>query len=311
MSKLLNSFILLKKHIQEDLSNIKKTVSENERIATEFNVASRIQSNMLKTDFEEFAKNKDFEIWGFMNPAREVGGDFYDYFEIDEDNIGFVIGDVSGKGVPATLFMVKTMYLIRNHSKFKESPNEVFENINDLSCRRNDGELFVTSWFGKLNVKTGKLTFVNAGHNQPLIKQSLNENKGNKENNLENGNPTDPNNGNNNSDNNSNVFEYLKTRPNLVLGGMEGIPYTEHTLNLKKGDIIFLYTDGITEANNNYQGFYGEDRLKETINRHKDKNLDKILENIKNDVYEFCKNKNQFDDMTMLILKYNGSDRNG
>ena len=311
MSKLLNSFILLKKHIQEDLSNIKKTVSENERIATEFNVASRIQSNMLKTDFEEFAKNKDFEIWGFMNPAREVGGDFYDYFEIDEDNIGFVIGDVSGKGVPATLFMVKTMYLIRNHSKFKESPNEVFENVNDLSCRRNDGELFVTSWFGKLNVKTGKLTFVNAGHNQPLIKQSLNENKGNKENNLENGNPTDPNNGNNNSDNNSNVFEYLKTRPNLVLGGMEGIPYTEHALNLKKGDIIFLYTDGITEANNNYQGFYGEDRLKETINRHKDKNLDKILENIKNDVYEFCKNKNQFDDMTMLILKYNGSDRNG
>ena len=155
------------------------------------------------------------------------------------------------------------------------------------------------------------MTFVNAGHNQPLIKQSLNENKGNKENNLENGNPTDPNNGNNNSDNNSNVFEYLKTRPNLVLGGMEGIPYTEHTLNLKKGDIIFLYTDGITEANNNYQGFYGEDRLKETINRHKDKNLDKILENIKNDVYEFCKNKNQFDDMTMLILKYNGSDRNG
>ena len=337
ISRLIDSFIHLKNNIQENLRNIRSITAEKERIGTEFNVANKIQSNMLKRDFEEFSKGKSFEIYGFMNPAREVGGDFYDYFQIDEDNIGFVIGDVSGKGVPATLFMVKTMYLIRNHSKFKESPNEVFENVNDLSCQRNDGELFITSWFGKLNLKTGKLTFVNAGHNPPLIKQNNVENNENNENNpnttknnenktnnnrnennpntaKNNENKTNNNKNENNSNNaksENNSFEYLKIRPNLVLGGMEGIPYKEHELYLNEGDTIFLYTDGITEANNDYQGFYGEDRLKETINKYENERLDKILENIKNDVYDFCKDENQFDDMTMLILKYNGSESNG
>jgi sigma-B regulation protein RsbU (phosphoserine phosphatase) len=265
---------------------------------------------MLKTDFEEFCKDKGFEIYGFMNPAREVGGDFYDYFQIDDENIGFVIGDVSGKGVPATLFMIKAMYLIRSHSKFNESPNEVFENVNNLLCERNDGELFVTSWFGKLNLKTGKLTFVNAGHNPPLIKQNMDYENREEETNPDNENGIDEYK-DNNASNKSKDFEYLNIRPNLVLGGMEGIQYKEHELNLKTGDILFLYTDGITEANSNYNGFYGEDRLKETINKYGNESLDRIIENIKNDVYEFCRDENQFDDMTMLILKYNGSENNG
>ena len=280
ISRLVKSFVKLRKTIDNFLFEIKKTTIEKERFETEFNVASNIQTHMLKTNFDEFSKDKPFEISAFMNPAKKVGGDFYDFFDIDDEHIGFVIGDVSGKGISATLFMVKTMYLIRNHSKFHKNPKEVYENVNDLSCQRNNEELFVTSWFGKLNIKTGKLTFINAGHEQPLFKEK------------------------------DNSFEYLDVAPNLVLGGMDGIRYTEHELSLNPGDSIFLYTDGITEANNNYQGFFGKNRLQETINQHKNEKLNEILEKIKNEVYEFCNNENQFDDMTMLIIRYDGCENN-
>ncbi len=279
ISKLVNSFVKFRKTIGNYLTEIKKTTIEKEKIETEFNVANNIQTHMLKTDFDEFSKDKPFEISAFMNPAKEVGGDFYDFFDIDDEHIGFVIGDVSGKGIPATLFMVKTMYLIRNHCKFHEKPKEVYENVNDLSCQRNDEELFVTSLFGKLNIKTGKLTFVNAGHEQPLIKEN-------------------------------DAFEYLDINPNFVLGLMEGTTYNEQELSLKPGDSIFLYTDGITDANNDYHGFFGRNRLKETINKHKNENLNEILGKIKNEVYEFCDTENQFDDMTMLIIRYNGCENN-
>lgn len=279
VSRLVGSFFKLKKTIDNNLSKIKKMTIEKERFETEFNVASNIQRNMLKKDFDEFSKDKPFEISAFMSPAKKVGGDFYDFFYIDEEHIGFVIGDVSGKGIPATLFMVKTMYLIRNHSKFHNNLKEVYENVNNLSCQRNNEDLFVTSWFGKLNINTGKLIFVNAGHNQPLIKEKNN-------------------------------FEYLNIRPDFVLGGIDGLDYEEHELNLNPGDMIFLYTDGITEANNNYQGFFGENRLKETLNKYCDESLNEILDKIKNEVYEFCDDEDQFDDMTMLIIKYNGCENN-
>ena len=276
ISRLIESYIKLNKNIEKDLSNLEKTTAEKERIETEFKIANNIQTGMIKTDFDEFSYNKPFEIYGFMNPAKDVGGDFYDYFEIDDENIAFVIGDVSGKGVPATLFMVKTMYLIKNHSKFDLNPENIFENVNNISCMRNDEDLFVTSWFGKLNLNSGKLTFVNAGHNPPLIRQ-------------------------NNGD-----FEYLNSQPNFVLGGIEDIHYNEYELDLNPGDMIFLYTDGITEANDDYNGFYGENRLKTTINNIKDEKLEKIIETVKKDVYQFCNSNSQFDDMTMLIIKYNG-----
>ena len=216
-----------------------------------------------------------------MKPASEVGGDFYDYFKIDEDHVYFVIGDVSGKGIPSTLFMVKTMYLIENHTKFNEDLSQVIEKVNNLAYERNDEELFVTIWLGKLNLKTGKLSYVNAGHNQPLIKQD------------------------------SNNFEYMKTHPNLVLGGMEGIKYNEHEINLNAGDMVFLYTDGVTEANDNYNGFYGQNRLKETINENKNKKLNDIINEITKDIDKFCNNSEQYDDITMLIIKYNGWVENG
>ena len=281
ISRLVDSFELLKGNIGSYLSQIKETSEEKDRIETEFNVASEIQSNMIKTDFEEFSKDREFEIFGFMNPAKEVGGDFYDYFDIDEENIGFAIGDVCGKGIPATLLMVKTMYLIRNHNKINEDPEEAMRNVNKLSCERNDEGLFATTVYGKLNLKSGKLLFVNAGHNPPLIK--------------------------NNSDNN---FEYMDIKPNFVLGEIEQMEYEKEELTLNPGDMIFLYSDGIIEANKDFQGFYGEDRLKDALNNSKDKSLKEIVEGIKDDVYAFCKGEDQFDDMTMLIIKYTGCESN-
>ena len=294
ISNLVESFSSLYQQISYYLERIKKTVADNERIETELNVASNIQSGMLRTDFKEFPKDNSFEIYGFMSPARDVGGDFYDYFQIDENDIGFVIGDVGGKGVPATLFMIKTMYLIRNHNKFMESPKEVFENVNNLSIQRNDEDLSLTSWFGKLNLKTGKLTFVNAGHYNPLIRHSPQENESDES-----------------YANDNNAFEYINTPSNLVLGTIEGISYQQNEFSLNPGDIIFLYTNGIIEANNNFQERYGEDRLKNIIHKYEDESLEEIAKKIKNDVYEFCGDENQFDDMTMLIIKYNGYENGG
>ena len=273
---LVNSFVTLYDKIRNNLNQLQITTSEKEKFETEFDVASNIQSNMLPKNFDEISKNESFEIYAYMKPAREVGGDFYDYFKIDEDNLYFVIGDVSGKGIASTLFMVKTMYLIKDHAKFNEDLSQVIEKVNNLAYERNDKELFVTIWLGKLNLKTGKLSYVNAGHNQPLIKHD------------------------------SDDFEYLETHANLVIGGIEGIQYNEHEINLNAGDMIFLYTDGVTEANDNYNEFYGKNRLKETINKNKTKKLNDIINEVTQDIDKFCNTIEQFDDTTMLIIKYNG-----
>ena len=275
---LIKSFIHSYYNIRNNLNQIQLITSEKEAFKTEFDVASNIQSNMVPKNFGEFTQNKYFEVSGDMKPASEVGGDFYDCFKIDEDHVYFVIGDVSGKGIPATLFMVKTMYLIKNHAKFNDNLSQMIEEVNNLAYERNDEELFVTAWIGKLNLKSGKLSYVNAGHEQPLVKHDT------------------PN------------FEYLDTRQNLVIGGMENIQYREHEIDLNAGDMIFLYTDGITEANDNYDEFYGKTRLKETINKNKNKNISDILDEINNDIAKFCNNE-KFDDTTMMIIKYNGEGR--
>lgn len=277
---LVDSFVKSYYNIRNNLWQIQTTTSEKEIFETEFDVASKIQSNMVPKDFNEFSQDKPFEVYASMKPASEVGGDFYDYFKNDDDNIYFVMGDVSGKGIPATLFMVKTMYLIKNHSKFNDDLSQMIEKVNNLAYERNDEELFVTIWIGKLNLKSGKLSYVNAGHNQPLIKHD------------------------------STDFKYMDTHPNLVIGGMEDIQYIEHEINLNAGDMIFLYTDGVTEANDNYNEFYGENRLKEIINANKNETLSEIINEINRDVNKFCNNSKQFDDTTMMIIKYHGQVEN-
>lgn len=207
-----------------------------------------------------------------MKAAREVGGDFHDYFEIDDENIGFVIGDVSGKGVTAALIMVKAMTSIQDFSKEFDDLSEVFFKLNNELCRGNVEDLFVT-WLGKLNIKTGELSYVNAGHNSPLIKQS-------------------------NGD-----FNYLDTEHGLVLAVMEDMPYEKNTVQLNPGDSLFLYTDGVTEANIDYNGFYGEERLKDILNMHKDDDLDNVIKSIDDDINDFYNNGELFDDTTMFIIR--------
>jgi sigma-B regulation protein RsbU (phosphoserine phosphatase) len=276
MSRLIESFITLRNNIENYLNNLKKTTAEKEKIETEFKIASNIQSGMLKTNFDEFSNDKPFEIYGLMEPAKEVGGAFYDYFNMDGENAAFVIGDTGGTGVSSTLFMVKTMQLIENHSKFDPDLEKLFENVNDLSFQRNDDKLFVTSWFGKLNFMNGKLSFVNAGHNPPLVKHD-------------------------NQD-----FEYLKIKPDYLIGGMENARYEKHELDLSPGDMVFLYTDGAIGRKNNPESYCNDELLKETVNKYKDEKLENMIESIKNDLNNVYNYDNPIDDITMLVIKYNG-----
>ena len=246
--------------------------SQKERIETELLLAHDIQDSMIRKDFNEFNDNRNYAIWGLMKPARDVGGDFYDYFRIDEENIGFVIGDVSGKGITASLIMVKAITLIQDYAKHYTDLSKVFGEVNNHLCEGNVENLFVTCWLGKLNTITGEIEFVNAGHNPPLVRKN-------------------------------GEFEYLKIDPDLVLGLMEGMPYEADSINLDKGDAVFLYTDGVTDANNDYKEFYGEERLKSILNRHGDEEADRIISAIDADIADFCDNQEQFDDTTMLIVK--------
>ncbi len=262
------------KHVE----NLKKVTSEKERYETELKLASDIQNSMIPKDFEEFhdkfGENGDnFELWGIMKAARQVGGDFYDYFQIDEDNMGFVIGDVSGKGISAALIMVKAMTLIQDYTKQYNDLSKAFYKTNNDLYEENVDNHFVTCWLGKINMKSNELSFVNAGHNSPLIKL------------------------------NDNDFEYMNVKPGLVLAAMKDIEYKTHSIPFKKEDTIFLYTDGVTEANEDYKEFYGEERLKNIINKHKNDNVKNIIESVEEDVKEFCKYEEQFDDTTMFIIR--------
>ena len=278
MSKLIESFISLSNNIKNNLNNLKKTTAEKEKIETEFKIASNIQSGMLKTDFDEFSNDKPLEIYGFMKPAKEVGGAFYDYFDLDEENIAFVIGDISGTGVSSTLTMIKTMQLIENHSKFDTDIEKLFENVNELSIMRNKDERFVTAWFGKLNLNNGKLSFVNAGHNNPLVKHAHHD------------------------------FEYLKVKPDNIIGRNETVHYKKHELSLSPGDVVFLYTDGTIGKKNNPEYIYCDDLLNETLNKYKDEKLENIIKHVEKDLYQVYNYDNPLDDIAMLAIKYNGCD---
>ncbi|AMD16566.1 hypothetical protein TL18_00060 [Methanobrevibacter sp. YE315] len=280
---LVDTLLDMEKNLLVYGENLVQVTSEKERFETELKLAHDIQNSMIPTDFEEFCKdfndssdrenNHDFEVWGLMKPAREIGGDFYDYFKIDEDNVGFVIGDVSGKGVTAALVMVEAMTLIQNYIIQHDDLSDVFYEVNNQLSEGNVENIFVTCWLGKINLKTGQLSFVNAGHNKPLIRM------------------------------NNNDFEYLETSPELVLGIMEDMPYETHTIQLNKADAVFLYTDGVTEANDDYNGFYGEERLQNVLNKHKDDDLSVVIGSIEKDISEFCNHGEIFDDTTMIIVR--------
>jgi sigma-B regulation protein RsbU (phosphoserine phosphatase) len=211
-----------------------------------------------------------------MLPAKEVGGDFYDLFMICEDKLAMVIADVSGKGVPAALFMVIAKTLIKNNAQSGKSPKDVFETVNNILCENNDAGMFVTAFMGILDIPTGRFTFVNAGHNPPLVKRAGGE------------------------------YSFLKIKPAFVLAGLEGMAYSEEKMSLSAGDVIYLYTDGVTEAMNAKNELFSDQRLLETMNRYKDCSLKELLLSVKNEIDIFADGAEQADDITMLALEITG-----
>jgi len=260
--------------LKDYISNLQAVTAEKERIGTELDVATKIQASMLPCLFPAFPHRSEFDIFASMHPAREVGGDFYDFFLIDDDTLGIVMADVSGKGVPAALFMVITKTLIKNNAQYGKSPKEVFEAVNNLLCENNDADMFVTAFLGYLDIPGGKVTYVNAGHNQPLIKRA------------------------------GERFKKLESKPEFVLAGMEDVQYSQHEIELKTGDMLFLYTDGITEAVNKESKLFTDRRLLKSVNNVSDIYLKEFTESIKQEIDNFADGTEQADDITMLVLRY-------
>ena len=256
------------------INDLTAVTAEKERIGAELDIAKHIQASMLPCIFPAFPERHEIDIFATMDPAKEVGGDFYDFFMVDERHLAIVMADVSGKGVPAALFMVIGKTLIKDHTFPDRDLGEVFTAVNNLLCEANSEGLFITAFEGVLDLVTGEFTFVNAGHEMPFICKA----------------------GGN--------FEPYKIRAGFVLAGMENMKYKAGTMQLDVGDKIFQYTDGVTEATNINNELYGMDRLGEILNKVKNGTPHEILPAVKKNIDEFVGEAPQFDDITMLCLEY-------
>lgn len=266
----------MERDINGYIENLTHVTAEKERIGAELSVATHIQASMLPCIFPAFPNRREFDIYATMTPAKEVGGDFYDFFLVDDDHLAVVIADVSGKGVPAALFMVIAKTLIKDHTQSGKPPEEVFTEVNRQLCEANDENLFVTAWMGVLEISTGKLVYVNAGHNPPVIGRKNGE------------------------------TEFLRSRPGFVLAGLDFTKYRAGSLELMPGDLLYLYTDGVTEAMNTAQELYGEERLKRTLDANVSAAPEEIFKAVKKDLVDFVADAPQFDDITMLAMRYLG-----
>ena len=268
-------FSIVKKYI--DAARERHALAlEKERINAELSLATRIQASALLHDFPAFPDRKEFDLYASMDPAKEVGGDLYDFFLIDDDHLSIVIGDVSGKGIPGALFMMVAVELIRFINIHELSPAKVLMAVNDELCARNSAEMFVTVWIGVLEISTGKLVTANAGHEYPAIKAP------------------------------DGSFELAKDRHGLVVGGMEGVRYRETEYQLKPGEKIFVYTDGVPEATNAENELFGTDRMIRALREKENGTPEQILGSVTRAVNEFVGDAPQFDDLTMLCLEYFG-----
>lgn len=256
------------------ITDIKNITAERERIGAELNVATKIQADMLPRIFPAFPDRKEFDIYASMNPAKEVGGDFYDFFMVDNSHLAIVMADVSGKGVPAALFMVIGKTLIKDHTKPGRDLGEVFTEVNNLLCKSNSEGMFITAFEGVLDLVTGEFQFVNAGHEIPFLCKK------------------------------GGAFEPYKIKAGFVLAGIEDIRYQCGSMQLEVGDKIFQYTDGIPEAANKSNEFYGMERLENVLCKNATLTPSELLPKIKMDLDEFVGDAPQFDDITMLCLEY-------
>ena len=273
---LAKSFNDMAASLKDYVKNLAAVTAEKERIGAELNIATQIQADMLPRIFPPFPERKEFDIYATMNPAKEVGGDFYDFFMIDDDHLALVMADVSGKGVPAALFMVISKTLIKNRAQMGGTPSEILADVNNQLCEGNEAELFVTVWLGILEISTGHVTASNAGHEFPAIYR--------------------PGEG----------YTLFKTKQSPAVATIEGMKFRSSEFTLNPGDNLYLYTDGVAEATNTSEELYGTDRMIDALNHTDGMTVEEILRTMKKSVDDFTGEAPQFDDITMLSLKYYG-----
>ena len=268
----------MQERIVDNADRLTKATAERERVNTELSMATQIQDSALPGQFPD---RPEFNLYASMDPAKEVGGDFYDFFMIDDDHLAMVIADVSDKGVPAALFMMSAKTIIRYRARMGGNPGEILTSANAQLCRDNAMKMFVTVWLGILEISTGKLTCANAGHEYPVIRGQ------------------------------DGRFRIFRDRHGAMVGVMKKAKYTDYILTLEPGDAVFVYTDGVPEANNAAGEMYGIERLEAALNRVADQSPEGILRGVRADVDAFVAGAKQFDDLTMLCLEYRGSSSAG
>ena len=273
---LADSFASLSAKTLQYVDQVKQVTAEKERIGAELTMANAIQRSQLPRLFPPFPNRHEFNLFAAMKPAKEVGGDFYDFFMVDNDHVALVMADVSGKGVPAALFMMVTRMLIKSRIQSGESPAEALTNVNRQLCESNELGFFVTAWLAVLEISTGKGVAVNAGHEHPVLRRS------------------------------GEKYELILYRHSLALAALDGVQFKQHEFQLFPGDSIFVYTDGVTEATNSEKELFGTERMLAALNKTPDAEPDEILANVMGDINRFMDGEDQFDDITMMCLKYNG-----
>lgn len=273
-----HSFEAMEENLRNYIKENREIVSEQEKIRTELNLAANIQADMLIKYFPPFPERTDFNIFASMTPAKEVGGDFYDFFLVDHDHLALVIADVSGKGVPASLFMMRSMLMIESLTTLTRSPSEILGTLNKMICDNNESKMFVTVWLAILDLKSGKLTAANAGHEYPIVKVPGKD------------------------------FELYKDKHCFVVGGKKKAKYKDYEITLEPGSVIFVYTDGVPEAKNKEGKMFKLDATVDALNANPNADVETLTNNVKNSVSDFTKGAEQFDDLTMLCVEYLGQE---
>ncbi|SFO12781.1 sigma-B regulation protein RsbU (phosphoserine phosphatase) [Pseudobutyrivibrio sp. JW11] len=273
---LAESFESMTKRMKEYIQEVTQITAEKERIGAELSIATKIQEAMLPNVFPPFPDRNEFDIYATMTPAKEVGGDFFDFFFMDKNHLVVVIADVSGKGVPAAMFMMLTKTMIQNRALMGGTPSEILEFVNNQVCARNEADMFVTVWLAILDVTTGDVIATNAGHEYPAIKKA------------------------------GGKYEYLKDKHGLPIGAMEGVKYKNYEFKMEPGDAFFVYTDGVTEATNEKEEFWGMDNALAALNKNDYETPQETLAGVQVEITEYMGDAMQFDDITQLCLLYKG-----
>ena len=275
---LASSFQSLTRRMRQYIDQATADAAEKEKIRAELDVAKKIQEGSLPNVFPPFPDRHEFDLYASVEPAKEVGGDFYDFYLLDEDHLALVMADVSGKSVPAALFMMASRNMLKNYTMMDfESPARILEKVNHEICIENKADMFVTVWLGILELSTGKITAANAGHEYPAIYRAGGE------------------------------FTLLKDKHGFVIGGMDGVPYKEYEIDLKPGDVLFLYTDGVPEATSASEELFGTDRMLEALNTAVQSSPEEQLHAVRKAIDQFVGGAEQFDDITMLAFRYTGT----